>query len=98
VSSGEGFVQMLTALPQVTPVGLPTRGSSGNPAPVEVGETGLSVYFSRWVDLMPDGTPIEGKGIPPAFVVDVAADRYKDADPTLVKGLEILRARTAGGK
>jgi hypothetical protein len=56
------------------------------------------VYFSRWVDLMPDGTPIEGKGIPPALVVDMAADRYEDADPTLVKGLEILRARTTGGK
>jgi hypothetical protein len=98
VSSGEGFAQMLTALPHVTTVGLPTRGSSGNPAPVDVGETGLRVYFSRWVDLMPDGTPIEGKGIPPAHVVDVAADRYKDADPTLVKGLEILRARTTSGK
>ena len=98
VSSGEGFAKMMACLPHVATVGLPTRGSSGNPAPVDVGETGLRVYFSRWVDLMPDGTPIEGTGIPPALVVAVAADRYKDADPTLVKGLEILRARTTGAK
>jgi RNA polymerase sigma factor (sigma-70 family) len=93
VSSGEGFAQMLAALPHVTTVGLPTRGSSGNPGPVEVGETGLSVYFSRWLDLMPDGTPIEGKGIQPAVRVEAPVDRYRDADPTLAKGLEVLRVR-----
>jgi hypothetical protein len=98
VSSGEGFAQMLTALPHVTSVGLPTRGSSGNPGPVDVGDTGLTVYFSRWLDLMPDGTPIEGRGIPPTVRVDAAVDRYRDADPTLAKGLEVLRARVTGGR
>ncbi len=97
VSSGEGFAKMLAALPHVTTVGLPTRGCSGNPGTVEVGETGISVYFSRWVDLLPDGTPIEGRGVQPAIRVDAAAVRYKDADPTLVKGLEVLRAKAAGG-
>jgi RNA polymerase sigma factor (sigma-70 family) len=96
VSSGEGFAKMLAALPQVTTVGLPTRGSSGNPAAVEVGETGLVVYFSRWVDLLPDGTPIEGKGVPPSVRVEFPAGAYKDADPTLAKGLEVLRAKVAG--
>jgi C-terminal processing protease CtpA/Prc len=96
VSSGEGFAKMLAALPHVTTVGLPTRGSSGNPAPAEVGETGLAVYFSRWVDLLPDGTPIEGRGVPPRVRVEFPADAYKDADPTLAKGLEVLRAKLAG--
>src|SRR5439155_17548257 len=63
VSSGEGFVQMMRCLPQVTTVGLPTRGASGNPKPFVLSGTGLTVYFSRWVDLMPDGTSFEGKGI-----------------------------------
>src|SRR5262249_55065658 len=36
VSSGEGFVQMLKCLPNVTTVGAPTRGSSGNPKPFEL--------------------------------------------------------------
>jgi C-terminal processing protease CtpA/Prc len=95
VSSGEGFAQMLAALPHVTTVGLPTRGSSGNPGTVDVGETGLTVYFSRWVDLMPDGTPLEGRGVRPAIEVRAAAEAYKDADPTLAKGLEVLRGKAA---
>jgi hypothetical protein len=95
VSSGEGFAKMLAALPHVTTVGLPTRGSSGNPGPVAVGGTGLTVYFSRWVDMLPDGTPVEGKGVPPAVRVEAPADAYKDADPTLAKGLEVLRAKLA---
>jgi RNA polymerase sigma factor (sigma-70 family) len=98
VSSGEGFAKMLAALPHVTTVGLPTRGSSGNPAPAEVGDTGLTVYFSRWVDLLPDGTPTEGSGVKPAVTVEAAAEAYKDADPTLAKGLEVLRDKLAGGK
>ncbi len=98
VSSGEGFAQMLTALPHVTTVGLPTRGSSGNPGAAEVGETGLLVYFSRWVDLMPDGTPLEGKGVVPQIRVDATPEQYQAADPTLVRGLEILRAKATKGK
>jgi C-terminal processing protease CtpA/Prc len=95
VSSGEGFAQMMRVLPHVTTVGLPTRGSSGNPGPVDVGETGLVVYYSRWVDLLPDGTPIEGKGVPPAVTVDEPAASYQTGDPTLEKGLEVLRKRVA---
>jgi C-terminal processing protease CtpA/Prc len=93
VSSGEGFAKMMSALPHVTTVGLPTRGSSGNPGQVEVGDTGVVVYFSQWVDLMPNGVPFEGKGIPPKIRVDRAAAEYKDADPTLAKGLEVLQGK-----
>jgi C-terminal processing protease CtpA/Prc len=91
VSSGEGFAKMLAALPHVTTVGLPTRGSSGNPGQVDVGESGIVVYFSQWVDLLPNGTPIEGKGVPPKIRVEKPVEAYKDADPTLAKGLEVLR-------
>jgi C-terminal processing protease CtpA/Prc len=98
VSSGAGFAKMLAALPHVTTVGLPTRGSSGNPGPVAVGQTGISVYFSRWVDMLPDGTPIEGKGVPPAVRVDARAADYRDADPTLAKGLEVLREKIKAGE
>ena len=38
VSSGEGFVQMMKCLPQVTTVGLPTRGASGNPGPYHLAQ------------------------------------------------------------
>ena len=93
VSSGEGFVKMMKALPQVTTVGMPTRGASGNPQEHELGETGVTVYFSTWVDLMPDGATFEGKGIPPEIEVNLPATDYASADPTLEKGIEILRKR-----
>ncbi len=95
VSSGEGFVKMMSALPNVTTVGLPTRGSSGNPGPIPVGGTGLVVYASRWVDMLPDGTPIEGRGIAPEVVVEAPDEAYEDRDPTLEKGLSILREKVA---
>jgi RNA polymerase sigma factor (sigma-70 family) len=98
VSSGEGFAKMMAALPHVTTIGLPTRGSSGNPGPVDVGDSGLIVYFSRWVDLLPNGTPIEGKGVPPTIIVDKPAEAYKDADPTLTQGLAVLRAKRMSEK
>src|SRR5207247_9754316 len=53
MSSGEGLAQMLAVLPNVTTIGLPTRGASGNPAPVDLPH-GVSVWFSRWQDAMPD--------------------------------------------
>jgi RNA polymerase sigma factor (sigma-70 family) len=98
VSSGEGFAKMMTALPQVTTVGLPTAGSSGNPGPARVGDSGLTVYFSRWVDLLPDGTPIEGRGVVPKVRVDEPAEAYRKGDPTLARGLEVLRGKVKAEK
>jgi hypothetical protein len=37
---------MMATVPHVTTVGLPTRGSSGNPGQIDVGDNGLIVYFS----------------------------------------------------
>src|SRR5206468_3965265 len=91
VSSGEGFVQMLAALPHVTTVGARTRGSSGNPRPTKVTGIPVTVWYSRWMDLMPDGTPVEGAGIAPAVGVTAPPAAYKDKDPTWEKGLAILR-------
>jgi C-terminal processing protease CtpA/Prc len=93
VSSGEGFVKMMKALPQVTTVGMPTRGASGNPQEHELGDTGVTVYFSTWVDLTPDGATFEGKGIQPEIEVNLPATDYASADPTLEKGIEVLRKR-----
>jgi hypothetical protein len=93
ISSGEGFAKMMKALPHVTTVGLPTAGASGNPRPVKLGETGITVYHSSWVDILPDGTAIEGKGVPPEIEVRETNNAYKDADPTLAKALEIVRSK-----
>jgi hypothetical protein len=93
VSSGEGFVQMLKCLPHVTTVGARTRGSSGNPKPFELPGVGVTVWYSRWVDLLPDATPIEGAGIVPDIAVAAPQNAYKEKDPTWDKAIETLRKR-----
>jgi C-terminal processing protease CtpA/Prc len=98
VSSGEGFVKMMKCLPNVTLVGLPTRGASGNPQPWPLSGTGVIVYFSRWVDLMPDGRTFEGVGIPPDVEVNEPSTAYAERDPTWEKGIELLRQRVAKSK
>ena len=91
VSSGEGFVKMMKCLPNVTTVGMPTRGASGNPKPFQLEGTGLAVMFSRWVDLLPSGETFEGRGIPPDIKVDELPSAYAAKDPTWEKAVEILR-------
>jgi hypothetical protein len=98
VSSGEGFAKMMMALPHVTTVGMPTRGASGNPKPYKLGGTGVTVTFSRWVDLLPNGVTFEGRGIPPQVLVDEPATAYADRDPTLEKAFEVLRSKIAESK
>jgi hypothetical protein len=98
VSSGEGFVQMLKCLPHVTTVGARTRGSSGNPKPFALPGVAVTVWYSRWVDLLPDGTPIEGAGIAPDVSVAAPAAAYHEKDPTWDKAVEVLRKKSSAGK
>lgn len=91
VSSGEGMAQMLDALPNVRTVGQPTRGASGNPAPVPL-PGGVEVWFSRWVNEQMDGTALEGRGVQP----DVRVPHVGAGDPTLKAGIaELLRLLAA---
>jgi hypothetical protein len=93
VSSGEGFVKMLKALPQATLVGQPTRGSSGNPRPFKLPGLELTVWYSRWVDLEPDGSPVEGRGIAPHVAVNEPPEAYRDRDPTWEKAMEVMKQK-----
>ncbi|MDF1700382.1 MAG: S41 family peptidase, partial [Planctomycetota bacterium] len=88
VSSGEGMAMMLKALPDIPLVGLPTRGSSGNPQPVHL-PNGVTVWFSRWISQLPDGTPIERQGVPP----DVRVEHARGKDPALAEAVKILKAK-----
>jgi hypothetical protein len=94
ISSGEGFVKMLKALPQATLVGQPTRGSSGNPRPFKLPGLNITVWYSRWVDLMPDGTTVEGKGIAPDVLVNEPVEAYRERDPTWEKAIEVMKEKT----
>jgi C-terminal processing protease CtpA/Prc len=77
VSSAEGFAMMMKALPQCALFGQPTRGASGNPAGVSL-PNGVDVYFSRWLSLEADGTPIEDRGVLP----DLEVQHKRGSDPT----------------
>jgi hypothetical protein len=96
VSSGEGFAKMMACLPHVTTVGLPSRGSSGNPAPFALPGVGVTVMYSRWVDMLPDGTPVEGHGVVPQIVVDCPVRAYAGSDPTWEKAVAVLCEKTTG--
>jgi len=95
MSSGEAFVQMMSALPHVTTVGVRTRGASGNPKPIKLANLPVQVWYSRWVDLMPDGTPVEGAGIAPDITVDLPVCAYQNTDPTWRTALSILQEMIA---
>ena len=94
VSSGEGFAQMMSCLPNVTTIGEPTRGSSGNPRSFKVPEMNLAIYYSSWVDMMPDETPIEDAGVIPKIRLDFPQDAYEGRDPTWEKAAAVLRELT----
>lgn len=74
---------------------MPTLGASGNPHPVELPALEIAVFSSRSVDIAPDGKSFEGVGLSPDLKLDLPPDAYGDRDPTLEKGLEVLRKRIA---
>ena len=84
VSSAEGTALMFQALPNVSLVGQPTRGSSGNPAGVKL-PNGTEVFFSRWVACNAKGQPIEDRGVQPDIVV-----KHREDDPTLKRAIKEL--------
>jgi C-terminal processing protease CtpA/Prc len=81
---------MMKCLPQV---GQTTRGASGNPQPYELEGTGIKVWFSRWVDLMPIGATFEGRGMPPDIEVNESPAAYQHGDPTFEKAIDALRQK-----
>lgn len=94
VSSGEGFAKMMKCLPNVKTVGMPTRGSSGNPKPFTLPGVPVTVVYSRWVDMLPDGTPVEDHGVLPDVLVEQPAKTYQRADPTWDRAVDLVRAKT----
>lgn len=89
VSSAEALVLMLRTARNVTTVGLPTAGASGNPKPFPLFRD-LTVWTSTWRSMTPEGEPIEGVGVAPGVRVDAPAT---GRDPALERALEILRRR-----
>jgi C-terminal processing protease CtpA/Prc len=89
ISSGEGFAAMMKAIPHCTTIGKPTRGASGNPQPVHLAD-GIDVYYSRWMSLTADGSPIENVGIKP----DEDIDHRRGSEKTYDRVVQILKEKT----
>jgi hypothetical protein len=88
MSSGEGFAKMMKCLPHVKLIGLTTRGASGNPQPVDLPD-GTTVWFSTWVDMLPDGTVTEDRGLAP----DIEVRHEAGSDKAFDRAVEELRKR-----
>lgn len=96
-SSNESFVLMCKQAKDCVVVGLPTFGSSGNPKPFDLGN-GVTALIPSRQDLLPDGSPFEGKGIAPDVTVPCTAQDLETHDVILEKALELLRAKVAPPK
>jgi len=96
MSSAESLALMLAQCPQVTTMGDRTAGSSGNPRRIEL-ECGITVNLPRWLDMDPEGRPIEHVGVPPDVPVECAPGALDEThDPVAEAAFARLRAIPAG--
>jgi C-terminal processing protease CtpA/Prc len=77
-------------LPNVTIMGDTTGGGTANPRPVPYLE-GWKVWVSTWFATLPDGAPIEGRGIPPDVHVPWPMPGVRD--PVIDAALALARGR-----
>jgi len=91
MSSNESFIGMMRSFPQVTTMGDRTAGSSGNPTHVVL-PAGVEVGVPRWLDLLPDGKPIGGRGIQPDVRFEAKPGAFADdRDDLLAAAVSRLR-------
>ena len=93
MSSAESFALMLAQCPQVITLGDRTAGSSANPRRIDAG-TGIVVNLPRWIDMDPQGKPIDAVGVPPRVKIETRPEDFTgDRDPVLTAALEDVRNR-----
>lgn len=93
LSSAESLAAMFGECPNVTTFGSPTGGSSANPRRLEL-DCGITVNLPRWLDLLPDGTPLERHGVPPDVLSEHAPEAFSNqSDPVFEAALARLRGQ-----
>jgi C-terminal processing protease CtpA/Prc len=91
MSSSESFVGMMMGATNVTTMGDHTCGSSGNPQVVEL-PLQMTVGVPRWIDYLPDGTPLDEHGFKPQISFIPSPDGMSGSrDELLSAALERLR-------
>jgi hypothetical protein len=93
MSSCEAFLLMMKQGEDVTLIGAPSYGSSGNPKP-HLLDNGVEVFIPSWKALRPDGTCFEGQGLKPDIEVPAKSSSFKKRDPVLERALKHLRNKT----
>ena len=88
MSSNESFINMMKVA-GATLAGQRTYGSSANPKPHDLGK-GVTVILPSWRDIRPDGTLLEGNGIPPDVEVKTTPQDFTTKDPVLDAALKHL--------
>lgn len=90
LSSTESFVAAMRQIATVTVIGDTTGGATANPAP-EGYYAGWRVWIPTWFATLPDGSPIEGKGIAPAIYAPF--DGTAAQDPIIMTAVALAGAR-----
>ena len=93
MSSNESFVAMMSGDPDLTTMGDHTCGSSGNPRLVDL-PMDLTVSVPRWIDYLPDGSPLDERGFQPQVRFKPGPGAFDGTqDALLSAALERLRNR-----
>jgi C-terminal processing protease CtpA/Prc len=90
VSSAESFLLMMQYGARATLIGQATRGSSGRPVPHDLGN-GVVVYLSSWEDQLPNGTPLEDRGVEPDIDVKTTLGGLANSDALLEAALQAVK-------
>lgn len=90
MSSAESFALMMAQCPQVVTMGDHTAGSSANPMLLDL-PGNIVVRMPRWLDMDPDGNPIDEVGVAPDVQIDTKWGDFRSADPVLEAALKRLR-------
>jgi C-terminal processing protease CtpA/Prc len=91
MSSCEAFLLMMRAT-GATLVGGKSRGASGNPRPVDLGN-GVVVFLPTWKAMRADGTVFEGQGIAPDL--PVKATDFGERDPVIDAAVRALGSHSS---
>jgi hypothetical protein len=91
MSSNESFIAMMSGATNVTIMGDHTCGSSGNPEMVNL-PLEMTVSVPRWIDYLPDGTPLDERGFQPQVPFKPSSGAFEGRrDDLLTAALERLR-------
>jgi len=83
MSSCESFVGMMMGATNVTTMGDHTCGSSGNPQIVEL-PLEMTVGVPRWIDYLPDGSPLDEHGFQPRIAFTPSAESFNGSRDDLL--------------